>query len=387
MNSTICLDYLILVMVKNNKNIRLCLVLTEGMSFQLWDEYGLLYREITLYRELINHGVHTTFISFGNASELSYKNKFKEFDIIYNKWGLSNSIYIKFINLLNFKKLKNIDIVKTNQIESINTAINIANFWEKPILGRMGYLKSFQKKKLHGVDSQLYCDAIKLEKKLALNSSRIILTTKQLKESFESSYLESHNKIIVIPNFVDTTLFKPDYNIEKKYDLLYIGRLAEQKNIEILLKAVIGLKLKILFIGKGPFKNNILKYKKKYNLNLELIDMVPNQDLPVYLNSASIFILPSLFEGNPKSLLEAMSCEMPVIGANSPGISNMILHNNNGFICDSTIDGIREAINDLVNKVELQNKLSKNARRYIIENFSLDLIVKRELELYNEVLK
>ena len=370
----------------NKRIINLCLVLTEGMSFQLWDEYGLLYREIALYRELINHGVHTTFISFGNASELSYKNKFKEFDIIYNRWGLPNSIYIKYINLLNFKKLKSIDLVKTNQIESINTATNIAKFWEKPILGRMGYLKSVMILLVHGVDSQLYCDATKLEKKLAVNSSKIILTTRQLKENFESSYSESKNKIIIIPNFIDTALFKPDYNIEKKYDLLFVGRLTEQKNIEILLESVIGLKLKILFIGKGPLKKNILNYKKKYDLNLELIDMVPNQELPIYFNSASIFILPSSIEGNPKSLLEAMSCEMPVIGADSPGISNMISHNNNGFICDSTIDGIREAINDLVNKVELQNKLSKNARRYIIENFSLDLIVKRESELYKEII-
>ena len=387
MNSTICLDYLILAMVKNNKNIRLCLVLTEGMSFQLWDEYGLLKREISLYRELLNFGIKTTFVSFGNSDELKYKNSLSEFDIIYNKWGLPNALYIKLINIFNSKKLNKIDVIKTNQVESINTAINIANFWDKPIVGRMGYLKSFQKKKLHGVKSKFYLDSVNLEKKLAFHSSKIVLTTNQLKESFESSYLESHNKIIVIPNFVDTTLFKPDYNLEKKYDLLYIGRLAEQKNIKILLKAVIGLKLKILFIGKGPFKNNILKYKKKYNLNLELIDMVPNQDLPVYLNSASIFILPSSFEGNPKSLLEAMSCEMPVIGANSPGISNMILHNNNGYICESTIDGIRNAINDLINKVELQNNLSKNARQYILDNHSLALTVESELELYNEVLK
>ena len=229
MNSTICLDYLILAMVKNNKNIRLCLVLTEGMSFQLWDEYGLLKREISLYKKLLNYGIKTTFVSFGNRNELKYKNILSEFEIIYNKWGLSNSLYIKSINLLNTQKLKRIDIVKTNQIESINTATNIAKFWEKPTIGRMGYLKSFQKKYLHGDDSKLYYDATKLEKKLAFNSSKIILTTQQLKEGFESSYLESHNKIIVIPNFVDTTLFKPDYNIEKKYDLLFVGRLTEQK--------------------------------------------------------------------------------------------------------------------------------------------------------------
>ena len=372
-------------MLENNK-IRLCLVLTEGMSFQLWDKYGLLNREISLYRELINHGVHTTFVSFGNSDELEYKKILSEFDIIYNKWGLPNYIYIKCINLLSYKKLKNIDLVKTNQVESIKTAINIAKFWGKPILGRMGYLKSFQKKKLHGDESQLYYDAIKLEKKLASNSSKIILTSQQLKEGLEKFYPKSHNKIIVIPNFVDTTIFKPDHNIEKKYDLLYIGRLAEQKNIKMLIKAVIGLKLKILFIGRGPFKNNIIKNKKKYNLNIELIDMVPNQDLPVHYNSASIFILPSSFEGNPKTLLEAMSCEIPVIGANSPGISNVILHKKNGYICESTIDGIKNAINELINKRELQKNLGKSARQYILENHSLNLTVKRELEVYNKVL-
>ena len=81
-----------------------------------------------------------------------------------------------------------------------------------------------------------------------------------------------------------------------------------------------------------------------------------------------------------------MSCEIPVIGANSPGISNLITHNNNGYICEPTIDGIRNAINDLINKVELQNNLSKNARQYILENHSLNLTVKRELEVYNKVL-
>ena len=84
MNSTICLDYLILVMVKNNKNIRLCLVLTEGMSFQLWDEYGLLKREISLYKKLFGYGIKTTFVSFGNRNELKYKNILSEFEIIYN---------------------------------------------------------------------------------------------------------------------------------------------------------------------------------------------------------------------------------------------------------------------------------------------------------------
>ena len=90
----------------SNNTINLCLVLTEGMSFQLWDEYGLLKREISLYKKLLNYGIKTTFVSFGNSNELKYKNTLSEFQIIYNKWRLPSSLYIKLINLLNFKKLK-----------------------------------------------------------------------------------------------------------------------------------------------------------------------------------------------------------------------------------------------------------------------------------------
>ena len=75
--------------------MRLCVVLTEGMSFKLWDEYGLLNREISLYKKLLNYGVQTTFISFGKSEEFKYKELLSEFDIIFNNWNLPNFIYVK----------------------------------------------------------------------------------------------------------------------------------------------------------------------------------------------------------------------------------------------------------------------------------------------------
>ena len=368
------------------KKINLCLVLTEGMSFQLWEKFGILQREIRLYEELLKYGVHTTFVSFGNSNELKYKDILTNFDIICNRWGLPIQFYIYLINLLNYYKLSKIDIVKTNQVESINTATRISSFWKKPLLGRMGYFRSKIAKHIGEYDSQIYKDTIKLEKILAINSSKILLTTEKSSSDFEEFYPESDCKTIVIPNYVDTALFKPNDKIKKQYDLLYIGRLSEEKNINNLLEALIGLDIRTLFIGRGLLKDMVLDYKQKYNLNLELIEMIPNYQLPSYINSSMIFILPSLAEGNPKSLLEAMACQMPVIGSNVHGISNIITHNSNGILCDTTIEGIRTSINKLSNNRVLQNRLAKNARKYILKHCSLDIIVKKEFKVYNNIL-
>ena len=143
---------------------------------------------------------------------------------------------------------------------------------------------------------------------------------------------------------------------------------------------------RILFIGRGLLKDMVIDYKQKYNLNLELIDMVPNEKIPKYMNSAKIYILPSLAEGNPKSLLEAMACQMPVIGSNVYGISNLITHNSNGILCDTTIEGISTSIKKLSNNRVLQNRLAKNARKYILKHCSLDIIAKKEFKIYNNIL-
>ena len=287
--------------------------------------------------------------------------------------------------MLNYQKLKKIDLIKTNQVESINTAVIISNFWNKPVVGRMGYLKSFQKKNLHGINSKFYLDSVNLEKKLAFHSSKIVLTTNQLKDYFEELYADSHNKITVIPNYVDSTLFKPK-KTDKKFDLLFIGRLSEQKNIKTLLNAVINLDLKILFIGKGSLRNDIQQFRKDHDMKIDIMDTVPNKDLPFYMNCSSIFILPSAFEGNPKVLLEAMSCEMTVVGTKSPGIANIIKDSYNGYLCKPTFRDIRSIISKLANNIELQNKVKKNARSFILDNYDIDIILHKELELYNEII-
>ena len=78
---------------------------------------------------------------------------------------------------------------------------------------------------------------------------------------------------------------------------------------------------------------------------------------------------------------------MPVIGADSPGIREIIKHRFNGYLCGTDSHSIRLAIEELLSNPGLCNFLGENARKYIVDNFSLDRILEMEYDLYREVLK
>ena len=97
--------------------------------------------------------------------------------------------------------------------------------------------------------------------------------------------------------------------------------------------------------------------------------------------------MPSIAEGNPKVLLEAMSCGIACIGSNIRGINNIIKHKENGFLCETDSISIRDAIVELYNDENLRNKIGKNARKFILDNCSLELITEKEYSFYQEILK
>lgn len=94
-----------------------------------------------------------------------------------------------------------------------------------------------------------------------------------------------------------------------------------------------------------------------------------------------MFILPSHYEGHPKTLIEAMACGKATIGGRSPGIREIIQHEKNGWLCETDPDSIRAAIQHLVQHPELRDVLGKNARQFAVENYALDPLAEREYRL------
>jgi glycosyltransferase involved in cell wall biosynthesis len=188
-----------------------------------------------------------------------------------------------------------------------------------------------------------------------------------------------------------TDVFKPLLERQKNYDLVFVGRGGDQKNLVNLLKAINYLAtekhaISLLMVGPCCYEKKILQLIDRYGLDATLKGVQPHFKLPKLLNQARIFILPSYYEGHPKTLLEAMSCGLPCIGTDVSGIRDDINHLHTGYLCQTDFKSIAAAIDSLLTDESLQAELGSNARKYILSNYSLDKVLLLELTVIKELL-
>lgn len=192
------------------------------------------------------------------------------------------------------------------------------------------------------------------------------------------------DKLSVVPIGVDIELFKKEdsklikeeFNInDSKKIVLYVGQLIPRKGLNYLIEAipnVLSKQKNILFVfaGTGPQKEeleNICQQKGIQNSVLFTggIDLA---QLIKWYSIADIFVLPSLSEGRPTVIYEAMSCEIPIIATNVGGIAEQIKDGYNGYVIppmDPTI--LATKINYLLDNEDLILDMGKNGRKRIID--------------------
>lgn len=378
------------------KNKTLALFFTFNVSLKTWYDVGMIDREVALYNELGKYLKHIYFFTFGGKEDLLFKNYLSENIAIIpvpfirssrpSKWlsrfMLAYSLLLPFIH---YKILKNVDILKTNQMYGSWTAVIAKIPFRKKLIVRTGYTwslfferenpKSYKRRAIKAIERFSYSFA-----------DGVVVNSNSDLEYLRGNYRLNRSQM-VIPNYVDISLFKPLDLQKKKNSICFVGRLVERKNPFSLLRAMVGLPYTLAIVGSGPLREDLEKYAKERGVNVEFLGNLPNSELPKILNQHEIFILPSLYEGMPKALLEAMACGLPVIGTDVDGIKGLIKHKENGFLCATDPKSIREAILKVMNDVELREKIGNQAQMTIKKNFSLNKILEKELSLYASLLK
>lgn len=167
--------------------------------------------------------------------------------------------------------------------------------------------------------------------------------------------------------------------------ILFIGRLCEQKNLRNLCYAVKEVEIGLDIIGHGELEQELHSIVEKNEIDVRFLGVFPNNKLPEIISMYRIFILPSFYENNPKTLLEAMACGRAVIGSNVDGIKEIISHRNNGYLCETSSFSISRAIRALTSNSLLCSQLAKNARKYVEKYHNLDTILNNERKIYLEV--
>lgn len=197
----------------------------------------------------------------------------------------------------------------------------------------------------------------------------------------------SPEKITVIRNGVDTVAFSSAKvkKIGKEKVILSVGRLEKQKNFGQLVEAVskLGKGIRLVIVGRGELKEDLMSLAKKTVVNLEIIDVVPNDKLPEVYNRADVYVQPSLMEAPVKTLLEAMSCGLPCVATNVPGIREVINDGESGLLAGLNAGDLAQKIKLLLGDRNLAEKLGRQARETIKAKYDL----KKYLELETEVLK
>jgi len=346
--------------------------------FKGWNETGITPRIIRHYDYYSNY-----FDQVDIKTWDSEKVNFNENNI--NHISFSNIILRRYIYFFFgwVKKFKKYDYIEMAGPTSFFNALPYKLLGSKVLLHYRYCLPKF----LERYDSFIKRNILKNIAKIIeffsfLIADTIAVTTLDLK----SNVIENHineDKIKMLPNFVNIDIFRP-IETEKLYDLVYIGRLHPEKNIDLLLDIMKKKEnLKLLIVGSfgGLEKKVKERVENEKIINVTLQDNIPNDEVPIYLNKAKIFILVSRVEGHPKALIEAMSCGLPSIVSNVEGNRETVQNRKNGLIVEIVENEISEAIDEILNDEEFQRYLGKNARKFVEDNYSMEKILQKRIAL------
>lgn len=330
---------------------------------QIMPEFGLAGAETmceNLSYELIRQGHEVVIISlYTFHSPITDRLENSGVKVVYldKKPGLDFSIIMKLVKV--FKMIKP-DVIHTHRYV-MQYAIPAAIF-------------TGIKKRIHTVHNV----AIKENSKMARvlngvfyrgNNVIPVALSNRIKETIIKEYRLDPSRIPVIFNGIDLSkcVVKHNYGVKNYFTILHVGRFTEQKNHQMLIKAFSKV-LKsapncvLQLIGDGETRLEI----ESLVITLQIEDKVKflglKDDVYNYMNSADLFVLPSLYEGMPMTLIEAMGSGLPIIATEVGGIPDILVNGQEAVLTDVKEEELTEAILKLYADEKERRKLGQNAR-------------------------
>jgi glycosyltransferase involved in cell wall biosynthesis len=202
-------------------------------------------------------------------------------------------------------------------------------------------------------------------------------------------------KIRYLPNGVNTKIFRPcdekDNNL-----ILFVGRVTFDKGLHVLLDSLKNVKRRVHLVIIGPpgwdttyfmgIQQRIIEENKKGFHMIKYLGTQEKTCLAKWYQKASIYVSPSFRESFGMTILEALSCGTAVIATNVGGVSDVVNHGENGILIPpNNASKLGESIQDLLDNEGARNRLARNGRRSVVWRFSQEVIVKRLVKIYKEI--
>jgi glycosyltransferase involved in cell wall biosynthesis len=290
-----------------------------------------------------------------------------------------------------------LEIIKENKIDIIHSQ-NGTSFY-----AAMAKIFSNIKSVIHTDHGRLIPDsksAILEDRYSSYFFKKFVCVSNELTNYLNTNVKVKKNKLMTILNGIDTDQFRPVHKDERlflrnKYnyikELLIFGtvcRLDPIKNLKFLIRnfAIIHKTLPesiLVITGEGPIKEELIDYCQTIGLEREIIFLGQLDSLEKVYPIFNIYLNASLSEGTSMTILEAMSCGLPVIASNVGGTSKLV-DNNTGILFQSNNnEEFIESVIYLAKRPQLAVKMGIRGREKVEQNFSINKCVQRYESLYN----
>ncbi len=198
-------------------------------------------------------------------------------------------------------------------------------------------------------------------------------------------------RYFLFPTFTDIDMFLNEKNENFDNFILFVGALEKVKGVNFLIEAFSKIEkdfpdFKLVIVGEGEEISNI-----KYQIsNLNLRDRVEFkgklflEETKNIMKNCYCLVLPSLSEGLPRVLLEAMALEKAVVGSNAGGISDLIKDGKNGFLFEKgNSDDLANKLRVLLKDKNLTIEMGKEGKKFVQENFSNEKYIENYIQMIN----
>ena len=366
--------------------MKILLVFTYGYSLKTWESSGTLNRELSIYKELEkNYGHSFIFLTYGDESD--FECDLEELDItvipVYKYIKKSNIRLVNFIKSFYFvfayrNKFKDVDLIKQNQLLGSWVSIGLKILNKIPLFTRTGY--DMHKFSLQQNNKKLITFLYYNLTKLTIKHSNLYSLSNSADFNFYKRKY-SIDKLALRQNWV-LPVEKIDFENRNKNKILCVGRLEKQKNLIYTLNELSEIGFEIDIVGEGSELEKLIEKSKKVNLKVNFLGKISNENLIKMYSNYRFFVSSSLYEGHPKTVIEAMASGCVVFLSNIPNHAELVDDGVNGFIYNLDKNMLRNKFNNVFDDIDSLKKISENAINSSDDKFNLQIISYQENEDY-----
>ena len=219
--------------------------------------------------------------------------------------------------------------------------------------------------------------------KYSINKSNIIRAVSSSTEQ-QVLNIDSSKNVVRFPAWIDFKDFQdiePNLNFEDKFNILFIGSVTDRKKPHMIINVIQRLddeNYHLSIVGPAPNDKYLLELKNeidKFDLEnqVSIVGAVDRKSVKEYYSNSDLMILPSISEGLARVIFESQVASCPVLVTDAPGMSDIVIDGQTGYVFESNnLDSLQSKIEYIKNNHEEVTMVAKNAKDFILSNYSED---------------